>query len=60
MPINSYDDASLEDKHHYLMVALRRGIVQRRVPAAECGVPGKARIVLEERTRLLQVAVAGS
>jgi hypothetical protein len=52
--------AGLADRWHYLMVALCGGVVQRRVAAAECGVPGQPRVVLEERTRLLQVAVPGS
>lgn len=42
------------------MVTLRRGVVQGRVAAAECGVASEPGVVLEERARLLQVAVPGS
>lgn len=48
-----------EQQRNNLMVTLRRGVVQRRVAAAECGVAGQPGVVLEERARLLQVAVPG-
>lgn len=53
-------DTGFEQQRNNLVVALCRGVVQRRVAAAECGVPGQPRVVLEERARLLQVAVPGS
>lgn len=49
-----------EQQRNNLVVTLCRGVVQRRVAAAECGVPGQTGVVLKERARLLQVAVPGS